>query len=71
MVMLSAAGSKAEVLQELRWWEQRVKPGGILAGRDFGPASAEGVQAVCSWRHFNDLHLGIGGTFWWYVEPEE
>lgn len=72
IIMVKADGrTMSDVLQDLQRWEVRVKPGGILAGTGFAPNSPGAVQAICEHRHFNEIHLGIGGTFWWYVEPEE
>lgn len=70
IALVDAGGDPARVAQDLEWWEARVKPGGILGGRGLEPG-AGGVGAVCSRRFGNDIHLGVGGTFWWYVEPEE
>eukprot|EP00747_Dinoflagellata_sp_TGD_P209217 gnl/TRDRNA2_/TRDRNA2_82626_c0_seq1.p1 gnl/TRDRNA2_/TRDRNA2_82626_c0~~gnl/TRDRNA2_/TRDRNA2_82626_c0_seq1.p1 ORF type:complete len:112 (-),score=24.59 gnl/TRDRNA2_/TRDRNA2_82626_c0_seq1:59-394(-) len=71
MVLIDAAGEYLEVSQDLKWWQARVKPGGILAGHGFVPDSGGGLRAVCDWRFSNEIHLGMAGTFWWYVEPEE
>lgn len=70
VAVLDAGGGARRVAQDLEWWEGRVRPGGILGGRGFEPGS-EGVQAVCGRRFGNDIHLGAGGSFWWYVEPDE
>ncbi|CAE8684237.1 unnamed protein product [Polarella glacialis] len=71
IAVVDASGSREKVLQDLQIWESRVKPGGILAGRGFEPGSMEGVRSVCEHRFGNDFHLGMGGGFWWLVEPEE
>lgn len=71
MVFLNAEGRGEHVALDLQWWEARIKPGGVLAGRGFGPGFPESVRAICDRRFSNEIHLGIGGTFWWYVEPDE
>lgn len=71
MAFLDVGSSSGNIEQELERWEARVKPGGILAGRGFGPAWPEAVRAVCARRFSNDIHLGAGGGFWWFVEPDE
>jgi len=53
--------------QDIEAWEQRVKLGGILGGSGFLPLSSV-VPTICEWRCGTDIHLGGGGTFWWYVE---
>jgi len=71
LVFLDVRGSQKQE-EELRQWEIRVKPGGVLAGRGFEPNFPDTVKAVCDQRLGTDLHLsGGGGGFWWLVEPEE
>lgn len=72
IVLLNVAGTYDQMLRDLELWQARVKPGGLIAGRGLYDAAAPGVaQAVCKLRFSNDLHIGVGGTYWWYVEPEE
>ncbi|CAK9009330.1 unnamed protein product [Durusdinium trenchii] len=61
----------AAAQQQMALWESKVKPAGVLAGRGFEPGSLEIVKAVCAQRFSTDLHLGVGGGFWWLVEPPE
>lgn len=71
IAIVDASGSSERIMQDFQWWQARVKPGGILGGYNFDPGSPGGIQAVCNRRFSNDIHLGVGGTFWWYVEPED
>lgn len=71
IVFVRADTGFERVAQDLEWWEARVKPGGIIGGRNFGPDWPHGVRAICDRRFGNDIHVGFGGNFWWYVEPEE
>jgi len=71
IIVISDAFDHPSVASDMLVWEQRVKPGGVLAGIGFAPSSLAAVSAVCRHRHGNDIHIGLGGTFWWYVEPEE
>mmetsp|Transcript_143159 Transcript_143159/g.398961 ORF Transcript_143159/g.398961 Transcript_143159/m.398961 type:complete len:397 (-) Transcript_143159:84-1274(-) len=70
-LLAAGGGSAGRVAQDLEWWEARVKPGGVLGGHGLDAGEPGGVHAVCSRRFGGDIHLGMGGTFWWYVEPEE
>ncbi|CAK0849271.1 unnamed protein product [Prorocentrum cordatum] len=71
VVVLAAGDNFESTAEDLELWEARVKPGGILAGVNFGPRALGGVRAVCERRHSYDIHLSPGGGFWWYVEPDE
>jgi len=74
IAVLDAQGSDGgapRVARDIELWEARVKPGGVLAGHGLGGGARDGLEAVCDRRLGNDIHLGLGDTFWWYVEPEE
>eukprot|EP00933_Yihiella_yeosuensis_P029468 TRINITY_DN23114_c0_g1_i2.p1 TRINITY_DN23114_c0_g1~~TRINITY_DN23114_c0_g1_i2.p1 ORF type:complete len:435 (+),score=77.04 TRINITY_DN23114_c0_g1_i2:33-1307(+) len=71
IAIVDVSGAREKVVEDLKMWEARVKPGGILAGRGFDSGSPEGVKAVCQQRLNTDMHLGMGGGFWWLVEPDE
>eukprot|EP00445_Apocalathium_hangoei_P083231 CAMPEP_0204184048 /NCGR_PEP_ID=MMETSP0361-20130328/54134_1 /ASSEMBLY_ACC=CAM_ASM_000343 /TAXON_ID=268821 /ORGANISM="Scrippsiella Hangoei, Strain SHTV-5" /LENGTH=409 /DNA_ID=CAMNT_0051144043 /DNA_START=10 /DNA_END=1236 /DNA_ORIENTATION=- len=65
LVLLDLSGDGVQdVQQELAMWETRVKPGGILAARGFGPEWPESLQAVLAHRHGNDMHMSVGGGLW-------
>lgn len=59
------------LIKDLQRWQEKIKPGGVLAGTGFDPRFPSTVQAICDQRFSNDLNLGAGGGFWWLVEPEE
>lgn len=71
IVVLRLEGEAEDVIRNIKMWEKRIKPAGLLAGHGFRPEAPGVVKAVCSHRFGTDFHLGIGGGFWWFVEPEE
>lgn len=71
IVVLRLEGEADEVTRDIKMWEQRIKPAGLLAGHGFQPDHPGVVKAICGHRFGTDFHLGVGGAFWWFVEPEE
>eukprot|EP00927_Polykrikos_kofoidii_P023748 TRINITY_DN21770_c0_g1_i1.p1 TRINITY_DN21770_c0_g1~~TRINITY_DN21770_c0_g1_i1.p1 ORF type:complete len:458 (-),score=51.92 TRINITY_DN21770_c0_g1_i1:55-1428(-) len=70
IVVLRVGSNEAEAILDMQLWEARVKAGGLVVGSGFTHETMGGAQAVCKHRHFHEIHLGMGGTFWWFVEPE-
>ncbi|CAK9030947.1 unnamed protein product [Durusdinium trenchii] len=69
-VFIDGPHTYANVRNDLHLWEQRVRPGGIVAGHDFTVRHPPLLWAVSEYRMTHDGHyinLAMDGVWWWHI----
>lgn len=70
-VFIDGVHTYDHVSQDVRFWQKKVKPGGLFCGHDYdGMGDRRGLfgvkRAVDEWATSNDLTIQVtGGNIWW------
>lgn len=68
-VFEDSSHSNPQLRDNLRFWWQHLRSGGILAGHDYNAAWPEVIAEVDSFAKQNDLVLTVQGNVWHVVKP--
>ena len=68
-VFEDSSHNNPQLIDNITFWWERLKPGCIMAGHDYMPAQPQVVIEADKLAKRYNLDLNVTGTLWWVVKP--